>query len=416
MDTMYERCCGLDIHKKTIEACFRSGKKKTHMSFGTTSAELRKLTMWLVENDCQSVAMESTGSYWKPIFNILELSGTDMKIIVVNSRHMKNVPGRKTDVNDAEWIAELLQYGLLRPSFIPDREQRELRELSRYRKSLVGERAREINRLQKMPEGGNIKLTSVVSEVTGYSSRRLLDRLLRNDEPMTEDVISGLVHTSLAGKSKELETALDGLLSELQKELLIKVLDHIDDISRRIADLDDFCRKQMKKYEDALDKLDEIPGIARRTAETILIETGLDMSRFPTAKHFARWAGLAPGNNESAGKRSSGRTTKGNPTLKSTLIQSAKVAARKKNSFFKARYQKIAARRGANRASVAVAHSMLIAIYHILKFGERFKDLREDYYNQFNREKKKNYYLKKLTKLGVNLKEATLSISIQAAT
>lgn len=334
MDTMYERCCGLDIHKKTIEACFRSGKKKTHMSFGTTSAELRKLTMWLVENDCQSVAMESTGSYWKPIFNILELSGTDMKIIVVNARHMKNVPGHKTDVNDAEWIAELLQYGLLRPSFIPDREQRELRELSRYRKSLVGERAREINRLQKMLEGGNIKLTSVVSEVTGYSSRRLLDRLLRNDEPMTEDVISGLVHTSLAGKSKELETALDGLLSELQKELLIKVLDHIDDMSRRIADLDDFCRKQMKKYEDALDKLDEIPGIARRTAETILIETGLDMSRFPTAKHFARWAGLAPGNNESAGKRSSGRTTKGNPTLKSTLIQSAKVAARKKNSFF----------------------------------------------------------------------------------
>lgn len=279
-----------------------------------------------------------------------------------------------------------------------------------YRKSLVGERAREINRLQKMLEGGNIKLTSVVSEVTGYSSRRLLDRLLRNDEPMTEDVISGLVHTSLAGKSKELETALDGLLSELQKELLIKVLDHIDDMSRRIADLDDFCRKQMEKYEDALDKLDEIPGIARRTAETILIETGLDMSRFPTAKHFARWAGLAPGNNESAGKRSSGRTTKGNPTLKSTLIQSAKVAARKKNSFFKARYQKIAAKRGANRASVAVAHSMLIAIYHILKSGERFKDLGEDYYNQFNREKKKNYYLKKLTKLGVNLKEATLSI------
>ena len=154
MDTMYERCCGLDIHKKTIEACFRSGKKKTHMSFGTTSAELRKLTMWLVENDCQSVAMESTGSYWKPIFNILELSGTDMEIIVVNARHMKNVPGRKTDVHDAEWIAELLQYGLLRPSFIPDREQRELRELSRYRKSLVGERAREINRLQKMLEGG----------------------------------------------------------------------------------------------------------------------------------------------------------------------------------------------------------------------------------------------------------------------
>ncbi len=409
MDIMYERCCGLDIHKKNIVACLRCGNKRTHKSFGATSDELRKLTAWLVENNCQIVAMESTGSYWKPVYNILELSGTDMKLMVVNARHMKNLPGRKTDAKDAEWISELLQHGLLRASFIPDRKQRELRELSRYRRSLIQERASEINRLQKMLESGNIKLTSVVSEVTGYSSRRLLDYLLHNEEPMSEEVISELVHTSLISKAKELETALDGLLSPIQKELLLVVLENIDALGKRIARMDDVIRKQMPEYEEAIELLDEIPGIARRSAETILIETGLDMERFPTAKHFSRWTGLAPGNNESAGKRSSGRTTKGNATLKSTMVQSAKTASRKKGSFFNARFQKLSVRRGAKRATVAVAHSMLITIYNMLRYGQRFKDLGADYYNQFNKEKKKNYYLKKLEKLGWVMKEATLS-------
>lgn len=409
MDIMYERCCGLDIHKKIIVACLRCGNKRTNKSFGSTSAELRKLKAWLAENNCQMVAMESTGSYWKPVYNILELSDTDMKLMVVNARHMKNVPGRKTDVNDAEWIAELLQHGLLRASFIPDRKQRELRELSRHRRSIIQDRARVINRLQKMLEGGNIKLTSVVSEVTGYSSRKLLDHLLHNDEPMSEEVISELVHVSLVNKAKELEAALDGLLSPIQKELLLEVLDHIDELAKRVARMDDMIRRQMQEYEEAIEMLDEIPGIARRSAETILIETGLDMERFPTAKHFSRWTGLAPGNNESAGKRGSGRTTKGNVTLKSTMVQSAKTASRKKGSFFSARFQKLSVRRGAKRATVAVAHSMLVAIYNMLKYGQRFKDLGADYYNQFNKEKKKNYYLKKLEKLGWVLKEATLS-------
>lgn len=341
MDIMYERCCGLDIHKKIIVACLRCGNKRTNKSFGSTSAELRKLATWLVENNCQIVAMESTGSYWKPVYNILELSDTDMEVIVVNARHMRNVPGRKTDVKDAEWISELLQHGLLRASFIPDRKQRELRELSRYRRSIIQDRASEINRLQKMLEGGNIKLTSVVSEVTGYSSRKLLDYLLHNDEPMSEEVISELVHTSLVNKAKELESALDGLLSPVQKELLLIVLDQIDDLAKFIARMDNLIRKHMPEYEEAIERLDEIPGIARRSAETILIETGLDMERFPTAKHFSRWAGLAPGNNESAGKRGSGRTTKGNSTLKSTLVQSAKTASRKKRLILQCKISKV---------------------------------------------------------------------------
>ncbi len=236
MDIMYERCCGLDIRKKIIVACLICGSKQTNKSFGATSDELRKLTAWLVENNCQIVAMEGTSSYWKPVYNILELSGTDMELMVVNARYMKNVPGRKTDVEDAEWLAELLQYGLLRASFIPNRKQRELRELSRYRRSLVQERASEINRLRKTLEGGNSKLTGVDSEVTGYNARRILEHLLHNEEPMSE-----------------LETALDGLLSPIQKELLLVVLDHVDALGKRIARVDDMIREEMPEYEDAID-------------------------------------------------------------------------------------------------------------------------------------------------------------------
>ncbi len=238
MDIMYERCCGLNIRKKIIAACLICGNKRTHKSFGATIDELRKLTAWLVENNCQIVAMEGTGSYWKPVYNILELSGTDMELMVVDARHVKNVPGRKTDVEDAEWLSELLQYGLLRASFIPNRKQRELRELSRYRRSLIQERASEINRLRKMLEGGNSKLTGVDSEVTGYSARRLLDYLLHKEEPMPE-----------------LETALDGLLSPIQKDLLFAVLDYIDDLTKRIARIDDIIREEVPEYEDARETL-----------------------------------------------------------------------------------------------------------------------------------------------------------------
>lgn len=409
METLYERCCGIDVHKKLIVACLRCGKKQELRQFGSTSEELRTLTSWLLSESCQMVAMESTGSYWKPLYNILELSG--LEAMVVNARDMRNVPGRKTDIKDAEWIADLLQHGLLKASFIPDRKQRELREASRYRKSLIEERARELNRLQKMLEGGNIKLASVVSNINGRSARRLLTALLGTDEPFSEEAVQNMVHGQLKGKAKAILKAMDGFLTPLQKELIRQVIDHIDDMTKRIGKMDDIMGQYLNEYQEAIKEIDELPGIAKQSAETILAETGLDMARFPTEKHIASWAGLAPGNNESAGKRRSGRTTKGNPTLKTTLIQCAKVAARNTKSYFYAQYQRLVVRRGRNRATVAVAHSMLIAIYHMLKDHVPFRDLGAEYYNQFNREQKIKSYVKKLEKLGVDIGQAAWPIA-----
>ena len=409
MDTLYERCCGIDVHKKLIVACLRCGTKQELRQYASTSEELRALTKWLLSEDCQMVAMESTGSYWKPLYNIFELSG--LKAMVVNARDMRNVPGRKTDAKDAEWIADLLQHGLLKASYIPNREQRELREASRYRKSLIEERARELNRLQKMLEGGNIKLASVVSDINGRSARKLLTALLGTTQPLTEDEVQNMVHGRLKHKTKAILKAVDGFLTPLQKELIRQVVDHIDDMTGRIGKMDGIMEQYLDEYQEAIKEIDELPGIGKQSAETILAETGLDMTRFPTEKHISSWSGLAPGNNESAGKRRSGRTMKGNPTLKTTLIQCAKVAARNTKSYFYAQYQRIVVRRGRNRATVAVAHSMLIAIYHILKDHVSFRDLGAEYYNQFNREQKIRSCFKKLEKLGVNVGQAAWPIA-----
>lgn len=399
MQTVYERCCGIDVHKKLIVACFRNGKKTELRKYDTLTSSIKELAIWLIENGCEMVAMESTGAYWKPIYNILELLCLD--VMVVNAHHMKNVPGRKTDAKDAEWIADLLQHGLLRGSYIPNKEQRELREVVRYRKSLIEERSREINRLEKTLEGANIKLSSYVSDLTGVSSRKLLNQAMEGE--VTPDNIGDLIHYSMQDKIPILLKAMNGVLTPIQKKLVQAILDHIDDMSRRIKDLDDIINKEMKDYEDAIKKIEELPGIGTRSAEVILAEIGIDMSRFPTAAHISSWSGLCPGNNESAGKRKSGKTNKGNKHLKSILIQCAKTAKNNKNSFFYAQYQRLVVRRGANRATVAVAHSMLIAIYHVLKDKVPFKDLGEDYYTKFNTEKKANYHIKKLQELGVSI-------------
>ena len=396
MEVCYERCCGIDVHKKVIVCCLRVGNKRETRSFGTSTEDIRSMAEWLLENRCEKTAMESTGSYWKPVYNVLEVLGVEA--IVVNAAHMRNVPGRKTDVKDAEWIADLLQHGLLKASYIPDRAQRELREVARYRKSLVEERAREINRLEKTLQGANIKLSSVVSDITGQTSRNLLGAL--TGDGLNEKNIDELLCGSLKEKRAELLKACDGYLTVLQKKLVRAILDHIDDMTRRIADMDDIVKGEMKAYEEAMERLEEIPGIAKRSAQVILSEIGLDMTRFPTAAHLCAWAGLAPGNNESAGKRYSGKTRKGNATLKTTLIQSAKTAKNKKGSFFKAQFERIAVRRGKNRAVVAVAHSMLIAIYNMLKYNCPYTDLGDTYYLQFNTERKIGYYLKQLDKLG----------------
>lgn len=257
MEAVYERCCGVDVHKKIIVACLRVGRKHETREFGTSSSELREMANWLTENECQMTAMESTGSYWKPVYNVLEILG--LEVIVVNAHHIKNVPGRKTDVKDAEWIAELLQHGLVRASYIPDRAQRELREVARYRKSLVEERAREINRLEKTLQGANIKLSSVVSDITGKSSRNMIDALI--GEGLNAENIDSKLRGSLRNKREELLRSCDGYLTPLQRKLVRAILDHIDDMTRRIDDIDEIINEQMKDYEKAIGKLTEIRGL-----------------------------------------------------------------------------------------------------------------------------------------------------------
>jgi len=397
MRKVYERCCGIDVHKKIIIACFLCEDKQEVREFATNTRNLRELSLWLASNGCQMIAMESTGAYWKPLYNIFELSGLDA--IVVNAGHVKNVPGRKTDVNDAEWIADLLSHGLLKASYVPSREQRELREISRYRMSLVEERSRELNRLQKMLEGANIKLSGVVSTINGASSRRIIQTLIEGRTLCSEEV-SELLHVSMRGRLEEIMAAIDGIISPLQRKMIACVCSHIDDMSERIAQMDDLIISNIKDYEEAIERIDEVPGIGRRSAETILAEIGMDMSRFPTSGQLCRWSGVAPGNNESAGKRKSGRTTKGNSTLKKTLVQCAVAAVKNKASFFYAQYCRIAVRRGKRRAILAVAHSMLTSIYSMLKKGERYRELGADYYDHFNTQRKINGHLRKLMALG----------------
>lgn len=397
MEVVYRCCCGIDVHKKVIVACLVNGGEQELREFGTTTSEIKTLANWLTESGCEMIAMESTGVFWKPLYNLFELM--DLDAMIVNAAHMKALPGRKTDVKDAEWIADLLRHGLLKASYIPNREQRELREITRYRKSLTEERCREVNRLQKILEGANIKLDSVVKDITGKSARKLLQRIIDDDIPDSDEV-SKLVHGRMRPKLDQIVASIEGITTLLQRKLLAQIIDHIDDLNRRIGELDKLVQEYMAEYEAAIKAIDEIPGIARRSAEVILAEIGLDMGRFPSAAHLCSWAGVCPGNYQSAGRRKHGKTTKGNKALKTILTQCAKSAKTVKSSYFFAQYQRISARRGKNRATLAVAHSMLIAIYHILKNKTAFHDLGSDYYDSFNRDRKINSYLKRLKALG----------------
>lgn len=403
MDKIYDICCGIDVHKKLIVACLRNGNKNAIREFGATTRELLSLADWLKESDCKMIAMESTASYWKPLYNILESSG--LNAMVVNAHHMKAVPGRKTDVKDAEWIADLLQHGLLQASYIPDKDQRELRELVRYRKSLTGERSRELNRLQKMLEGANIKLSGTVRDINGKSARNLLEYLItgeRFDEAKFDEMYSKKViaHNLKASKEQIIDD-LNGVMSPLQRRMMKELLVHLDELNAHIKNLDDEIDNFMKPEEKkASEAIQSIPGIGNTSAQAVVSVIGTNMNRFPTDSHIASWAGLCPGDHESAKKRKSGKTRKGNALLRSTLVTCAHSAVRNKQSYFYAQFMRISAHRGKKRAYVAVAHSMLIAIYHILKDGMVFKDLGADYYNQFNKERKINAYLKKLKALG----------------
>ena len=403
MEKVYDKCCGVDIHKKLIVACFKQGRKQEIREFGATTRELLEMTQWLEEGGCEQAAMESTASYWKPLYNILESAG--LGAMVVNARHMRAVPGRKTDATDSEWIADLLQHGLLRASFIPDKARRELRELVGYRKSLIKEQAAELNRLQKILEGANIKLSGTIREINGKSGRNLLEAILAGEKIDLDKIMEmrrdKLIAANLKATDAQLVDDLNGVLSALQKKMMRTMLAHIDELAKHIKDLDDEIDRNMKDEEKiAAAAIQEIPGIGNTSAEAIISVLGTDMSRFPTDGHISSWAGLCPGNNESAKKRKSGKTRKGNALLRSTLVVCAHSAVKVKNSYFYAQFQRISAHRGKKRAYVAVAHSMLIAIYHILKDGTHFQDLGAEYYNQFNTERKINAYLKKLKALG----------------
>lgn len=337
------------------------------------------------------------------LYNILESSG--LNAMVVNARHMKAVPGRKTDVRDAEWIADLLQHGLLQPSYIPDKEQRELRELVRYRKSLVGERTRELNRLQKMLEGANIKLSGTVSDINGKSARNILEYLLTGasvDGPKYDEMYEQkIIAHNLKATKEQIIDDLNGVMSPLQRRMMKELLAHLDELNIHIKNLNDEIDSFMKPEEkQASHAIQDVTGIGNTSAQAIISVIGTDMERFPTDRHISSWAGLCPGDNESARKRKSGKTRKGNSLLRTTLITCAHSAVKNKKSYFHAQFMRISSHRGKKRAYVAVAHSMLIAIYHILKDGVVFKDLGADYYNQFNKERKINAYLKKLKALG----------------
>ena len=403
MDKIYDKCCGIDVHKKLIVACFRRGNRQEVREFGATTRELLTLADRLKEGGCQMVAMESTASYWKPLYNILESS--DLNAMVVNAHHMKAVPGRKTDVKDAEWIADLLQHGLLQASYIPDKDQRELRELVRYRKSLVGERTGELNRLQKMLEGANIKLSGTVEDINGRSARNLLEYLLTGkpfDEAKYDEMYEKkLIAHNLKATKEQIIEDLNGVMTPLQRRMMKELPAHLDELNVHIKNLDDEIDNFMKPEEkQASQAIQSVTGIGNTSAQAVISVTGTDMERFPTDAHISSWAGLCPGDNESAKKRKSGKTRKGNALLRTTLITCAHSAVKNKRSCFYAQYMRISAHRGKKRAYVAVAHSMLTAIYHILKDGVVFKDPGADYYNQFNKERKINAYLKKLKSLG----------------
>lgn len=403
MDKIYDKCCGIDVHKKIIVACLKKGNKQEVREFGATTKELLRLTDWLISSGCEMVAMESTASYWKPLYNILESS--EVNAMVVNARHMKAVPGRKTDVRDAEWIVDLLQHGLLKASYIPDKDQRELRELVRYRKSLVGERTRELNRLQKMLEGANIKLSGTVSDINGKSARNILNHLLTGeqlDEAKYDEMYQkNIIAHHLKASKEQIIDDLNGVMSDLQRKMMGILLNHLDELNIHISqldeDIDNFMKPEEKKASAAIQS---ITGIGNTSAQAIVSVIGTNMERFPSDGHISSWAGLCPGDNESAKKRKSGKTRKGNALLRTTLITCAHSAVKNKKSYFYAQFMRISAHRGKKRAYVAVAHSMLIAIYHILRHGVEYKDLGAEYYNQFNKERKINAYLKKLKALG----------------
>jgi transposase len=396
LKVLHERCAGCDIHKKTVTVHVVVPGESQTRTFGTTTGALLTLLEWVRGLQVTHVAMESTGVYWKPLYNLLEATG--LTVYVVNAAHMKAVPGRKTDVQDAEWICDLMRHGLLKPSFIPPRPQRELRELVRYRISLTQERADEVNRIQKVLEGGNIKLSSVVTDVLGKSGRAILEAIAAGGQSATD--IASLADSRLRATPEQLREALEGRLTEHQRLMLRMQLDHVRYLDQQIERLDTEVATRLVPFEAQLRQLDTIPGVSQRVAEVVVAEVGTDMTRFPNADHLVSWAGMCPGTNESAGKRRRTRTRKGNQTLRRTLTEAGHAAGRTKNTYLGASYQRIKARRGGKRAAIAAGRSILEIAYHVLRDGVAYEELGTNYYDERKKKVVVRNAVQRLERLG----------------
>jgi transposase len=401
MDLVYPCCAGLDVHKETVVACVRRAESKGKVqpqtrTFGTMTTQLLELSDWLAEQGVTHVAMESTGVYWKPIWNLLE---DQFQILLVNAQHIKQVPGRKTDVKDAEWIAQLLQHGLLRGSFVPATPQRELRELTRQRRQLIHTKAAVANRIQKVLEDANIKLASVATDVLGVSGRDMLRALIAGQEDAR--VLAELARRKLRAKIPELRLALHGRVTEPHRFLLRLLLEEVEQHEAWIARLSERIQEVLPApFAAAVQRLATIPGIDERAAENILAEIGVDMDQFASAAHLASWTGMCSGNRESAGKRQSGRTTKGNRWLRTTLVQVAWAASHTKNTYLAAQYRRLAGRRGKKRALVALGHTILVIIYHVLKDHSTYRELGADYFDRLDTERLTRSLVRRLERLG----------------
>jgi transposase len=402
MDVVYRCVAGLDVHKKSVTACVRcvrpEGAVEEVQSFGTMTRDLLQMAKWMESHGVTHVAMESTGVYWKPIWNILE---DRFELILVNARELKQVPGRKSDVRDCQWIAQLLQFGLLHSSFVPPREQRELRDLTRYRTQLEDECNRVSNRIQKVLEDANIKLASVASDTLGKSGREILAALVREETDAA--AMAELAKGRLRGKIPQLRPALEGRVTGHHRFMLEHLLEHLQQLEKQLAQLDERIQEAMRPFLEARDiqRLDEIPGINLRTIQNVVAEIGTNMEQFPSHGHLSSWAGLCPGNEVSAGKRKRSRTTQGNQWLRRALTVAAWSASRAKDTYFQAQYGRLSARRGKKRAAIGVAHSLLVVIYHLLKYPDReYRELGRNFFLQLEPERNRRYLVKQLERLG----------------
>jgi transposase len=411
-DFVYPRCCGVDVHKDSLAACVRwiddTGKVgKEGRKFGTTTQEIRMFADWLRGRDIRLVAMESTGVYWRPVWNLLE---GQFDVRLANSEHIRNIPGRKTDKKDGEWIAKLLQHDLVPTSFIPPKAIRELRDLTRSRTRLVQGRSAVANRVQKVLEDANIKLASVATDILGHSGRRMLEAMIHGQTDVA--VLAEMARGRMRAKIPQLQLALTGSLTAHHRMLLRELFDQIDFLDGKTFVLESEIRQRSKPFEEAIQLWSTIPGIDWLSAATLVAEIGPDMQQFPSAGHLASWAGLCPSNNESGGKRKSGRIRHGNPWLRSLLCQAAWAASRTKKTYLAAQFHRLAARRGGKRANIALAHTILVIAYHILNAKRPYQELGGDYFDRIRADGLKRYYVRRLQGLGL---EVTLTPLVVAA-